>query len=112
MLISLSCSLRRRDDLLGVASESQDVKSAAGTVRTVNQAPVVNLNVVDHAGALALAGRSLGAKFTAFFRFGVRACRYRVLIRGRNEIAHLVNGKGVANIPNAHARIEPRKHRD
>src|SRR5829696_6492306 len=90
-LLQLASSRRRRDDFFRVAGESQDVQSAAGAVSTVDQAAVVNLHVVGDAGALALAGRGLGAEFAAFSGFGVRACWYRKFIRRRNEIGDLVH---------------------
>jgi len=88
------------------------MKSAAGTVRGIDQPAVVNLNVVGDADALALAARRLGAEFAAFPRFGVRARWDGELICRRNEIGDLVYRKWIADVPNAHARIEPRKHRD
>src|SRR5829696_5215476 len=111
-LLQLASSRRGRDDLFRVAGKSQDVQSAAGAVRTVDQAAVVNLYVVGDAGALALAGRGLGAELAAFSGFGVRACRNRKFIRRRNEVGDLMNGKRIANIPDAHARVEPREYRE
>src|SRR5436190_6550992 len=98
MLISSACSRRWCDDLLRVAGEPQDVKPAAGAVRSIDQAAVVDLDVVGDAGGLALAGRRLGAEFTALSRFGVLAGWHRELVRRRNEVGDLVNGKRISNV--------------
>src|ERR1700736_587206 len=106
MFFRLRSWLLRRRYLFCVPCEPQDMQSGACPVGAVDQSAVVDLNIVSLDRAFAR-----GGDFGIALRMAdsIRAEEHSVLVRRRNEIGHLLHGKGVANIKNARARIKPGK---
>src|SRR6266849_9779592 len=84
--------------------EPHDMQSGARPVGTVDQTAIVQLDVVG-LNHFRTGGSDLGN--AGRMAYSIRAESHRVLVGRRNEIGHLLYGKGIANIPNPRARVKP-----
>src|SRR6266849_3635276 len=84
--------------------EPHDMQSGARPVGTVDQTAIVQLDVVG-LNHFRTGGSDLG--IAGSMAYSIRAESHRVLVGRRNEVGHLLHGEGVANIPNARARVKP-----
>src|SRR5712692_1249032 len=93
-------------DLRRTPREPDDVQSRARPVGTVDEAAIVDLDVVglNHLGA-----RGSDLRIAVRMADSIRAESHRVLVRRGNEIGDLLHGKRVANIEDAGARVEARE---
>src|SRR5712692_3019608 len=93
-------------DLRRTPREPDDVQSRARPVGTVDEAAIVDLDVVglNHLGA---GGSDI--RIAVRMADSIRAKGHRVLVRRGNEIGDLLHGKRVADVEDASARVEPRE---
>src|SRR5437867_11511042 len=86
--------------------EPDDVQSRARAVGAVDETAIVDLDVVglNHLGA-----RGSDLWIALRMADSVRAESHRVPVRRGNEISDLLDGKRVADIEDAGARVEPRE---
>src|SRR5260221_13656078 len=98
-------ALLRRDPRCA-RGEPDDVQSRARPVGAVDQTAIVDLDVVglNHLGA-----RGSDLRIALRMADSIGAESHRVLVRRGNEISDLLDGKRVANIEDAGARVEPRE---
>src|ERR1017187_7165785 len=93
--VSDLANLFRRYDFFRMPREPHDMQSAACPVRAVDQAAIVNLDVVRF--NYFLAGRS-DLWIACWMADSILLAEsHRVLVRRRNEIGDLQHGKGIAN---------------
>src|SRR6266446_7088071 len=94
-------------DLCCAPREPDDVQSRARPVGAVDETAIVDLDVVglNHLGA-----RGSDLRIAVRMADSICAESHRVLVRRGNEMGDLLDGKRVANVDDAGARVEPREN--